>query len=164
MTETAIKEKACCFTGHRTIPYDMTEYLTKRVTDGLDYLYSQGINTFLAGGAIGFDTLAAKAVIHFRKAHRDVRLVLIIPCQDQTKKWKLADIITYKHIKKQADEVICLSDHYYNGCMHDRNRYLVDHSSACICYLTQPDGGTAFTVKYAKSKGLSVFNLAQSKR
>lgn len=159
--ETTECNKACCFTGHRSIPDEMVGYLTKRVIDGLNYLYSQGITTFLAGGAIGFDTIAAKAVIKYRKAHRDVRLVLVIPCRDQTKMWKLADIIIYNHIKKQADEVICLSDHYYNGCMHDRNKYLVDHSSACICYLTQLDGGTAHTVKYAKSKGLSVYNLAQ---
>ena len=50
---------------------------------------------------------------------------------------------------------------YYNGCMQVRNRYLVDHSSACICYLNNLRSGTAYTVKYAESQGLQIINLAE---
>lgn len=155
---------SCCFTGHRNIPDEMISYLSKRITDGIEYLYSQGITTYLAGGALGFDTLAAKAVIEYRKDHRDIRLVLVLPCKDQAKMWQQTDVKVYESIKKSADDVICLSDHYYKGCMQDRNRYLVDHSSACICFLTQSSSGTAYTVNYAKSKGVSVFNLALRKK
>jgi len=157
------RTKTCSFTGHRVIPDEITGYLTKRVKDGVDYLYSQGIKTFLTGGAIGFDTLAAKAVIECREAHEDIRLILVIPCRDQTRTWKQADVDAYERIMKHANEVICLSEHYYNGCMHTRNRYLVNNSNTCICYLTRENGGTAYTVRYAKSSGLTVFNLAQRK-
>ena len=44
--------------------------------------------------------------------------------------------------------------------MHKRNRHLVDHSSICVCYLTEDRGGTAYTVNYAKKQGLKVINLA----
>ena len=44
----------------------------------------------------------------------------------------------HEHIKSSADEVIC----YHRGCMQRRNRYMVDHSSVCICYQTQDTGGT----------------------
>lgn len=158
------RSSACSFTGHRAIPSGMTDYLFKRIEDGIDYLYSHEVNTFLTGGAVGFDTLAAKAVIERRKVHKDIRLILVIPCRDQTRAWKQADIETYEHIKGLADEVICLSEHYYNGCMHCRNRYLIDNSCACICYLSQVNGGTEYTVRYAKEKGLAVFNLAQGKK
>lgn len=157
------KSGACSFTGHRAIPVDMTNYLFQRVKDGVNYLHSHDVKMFLAGGALGFDALAAKAVIECRSIHKDIQLILVIPCRDQTRFWKKADIETYEHIQVLADEVICLSEHYYDGCMHNRNRYLIDNSSACICYLTQPSGGTAYTVRYAKSKGLQVFNLAQKK-
>lgn len=155
------RNSTCCFTGHRAIPAGMTDYLFKRVKDGINYLYAQGVGAFLTGGALGFDTLAAKAVIECRNVHEDIRLILVIPCRDQTRAWKQADIESYDRIKGLTDEVICLSEHYYNGCMHYRNRYLVDNSSACICYLNRTSGGTAYTVRYAKYKGLSVFNLAQ---
>lgn len=158
------RSKTCSFTGHRDIPDSMESHLFQRVMDGVHYLYSKKIKTFLAGGAIGFDTLAAKAVIECRKIHQDIRLILVLPCQDQARRWKQSDIDTYESIKDLADEVICLSDHYYSGCMHNRNRYLIDNSSACICYLTQESGGTAYTVKYAKNSGLSIFNLAHRKK
>ena len=158
------RNSTCSFTGHRAIPDGMAEYLLRRIKDGVNYLYSHGIRTFLTGGALGFDTLAAKAVIECRSVHEDIRLILVIPCRDQARGWKQTDIETYEPIKELADEMICLSEHYYNGCMHCRNRYLVGNSCACICYLTQAKGGTAYTVAYAREKGLSVFNLAQRKR
>lgn len=158
------KNNTYSFTGHRAIPDGMAEYLLQRIKDGVNYLYSRGVKTYLTGGALGFDSLAAKVVIECRSVHEDIRLILVIPCRDQARGWKQADIETYEHIKGLADEVICLSEHYYNGCMHYRNRYLIDNSSACICYLTRTSGGTAYTVRYAKDKGLSVFNLAQRKR
>ena len=157
------KNSACSFTGHRAIPDGMTDYLFQRIKDGVNYLYSQGVRTFLSGGALGFDALAAEAVIERRKERPDIRLVIVAPCKDQDKLWSIKDKIRYYKIKKAADDVICLSDHYYRGCMHQRNRYLVDHSTACICYLTEDTGGTAYTVGYAQSKGLKIFNLARQK-
>ena len=44
--------------------------------------------------------------------------------------------------------------------MHERNRYLVDNSGLCLCYLVKRGGGTYYTVQYAKKQGLPVINLA----
>lgn len=157
------KNAACSFTGHRSIPAEISDYLFQRTIDGINYLYAHNVKTFLTGGAVGFDTIAAKAVIRCREEHGDIRLILVVPCEDQAKDWKQKDVEIYRHIKELADEVICLSKHYYRGCMHERNRYLVDNSSVCICYLIQATGGTAYTVRYARNKGLSIFNLANKK-
>ncbi len=46
-------------------------------------------------------------------------------------------------------------------CIVKRNRHLVDYSSACICYLNKSTGGTAYTVEYAKKRGLQIINLAE---
>ena len=32
--------------------------------------------------------------------------------------------------------------------------------SVCVCYLNRESGGTAYTVRYAKRKGLEIINLA----
>ena len=157
-----IKE-TCCFTGHRSIPAGLDKFLGERSSAGIEYLYKQGIKNFLVGGALGFDTIAAHSVIKQRESHSDIQLIVVAPCQDQDKYWVQKDKDIYTKIKKDADEVITLSENYYQGCMQDRNRYLVDNSIACICYLTQISGGTAYTVSYAKSKGLTVYNLARRK-
>lgn len=162
MVETS--ESACCFTGHRILPAERTEELRRRLRAGILYLRdNMGITTFYAGGALGFDSLAAESVIAQREEFKDIRLVVVIPCRDQASRWNVEQRARYEQINHAADEVICLSERYYQGCMHERNRYMVDHSHVCICYLTERTGGTAYTVEYARSKGLKIFNLAKPK-
>ena len=48
--------------------------------------------------------------------------------------------------------------------MHRRYRHLVDHSGVCVCYLNRDSGGTAYTVRYAKEKGLEIVNLVQGEK
>ncbi len=62
--------------------------------------------------------------------------------------------------KAQADKVVYTSQEYTRGCMFKRNRYLVDNSGVCVCYLARDAGGTAYTVNYAKRQGLEIINLA----
>ena len=157
-------ETACCFTGHRAVPMERIEELRQRLKAGILYLHdNMSITTYYAGGALGFDSLAAEAVIEQRREWRDIRLVIVIPCRDQADRWSAADKARYDRINGSADEVICLAERYYRGCMHQRNRYMVDHSRACICYLTEQTGGTAYTVQYARAHGLQIFNLAKPK-
>jgi len=56
------------------------------------------------------------------------------------------------------------SREYSKGCMHKRNRHLVDNSSACVCYLTEKTGGTAYTVEYAQRMNLRIINAAEEKK
>ena len=61
---------------------------------------------------------------------------------------------------RQADEATYVSMSYDALCMQKRNRRLVDASDVCVCYLTDPTGGSAYTANYAKQKGLRIINLA----
>ena len=151
---------AVCFTGHRHIPEAHYEKLSDLLDKLVLGLASIGITYFLCGGALGFDTMAAKAVLRLRNAGKRIRLVLILPCRNQTRGWSEKDVEIYEHIRESADEVIYTSDQYFNGCMQKRNRRLVDESDACVAYLTSPKGGTAYTVNYAKALGREVYNLA----
>lgn len=110
---------------------------------------------------MGFDTIAAQAVLSVKETHPEVKLILVLPCENQTKYWEQQDIDVYNDIKLRADEVKVLAPHYYNGCMQKRNRHLVDFSSTCICFLTGHKGGTAYTVDYAKQKGLDIINVVE---
>ena len=116
---------------------------------------------FGAGGALGFDTLAAQAVLKLKERYPDIKLILVLPCKTQTSGWRQTDIDEYERIKAAADKVVYTSEVYYRGCMHKRNRHLVDNSSLCICYLTEDRGGTYYTVNYAKENGLQIINLAE---
>ena len=112
------------------------------------------------GGALGFDLLAAEHVLRLQAAHPDARLIMVIPCTEQTRRWPADQVERQERILFQADEVRVLCRHYFNGCMIVRNRHMVDRSSLCVCWLKHTKGGTLSTVDHALDQGLRVLNLA----
>ena len=155
--------KTACFTGHRHLPADFQNTVALSLAREIANAYEEGYRRFMCGGALGFDTLAALQVMEFRKVHPDVKLLLAIPCIDQPIRWPKKDQKAYRCICEQADQKIILSPKYYQGCMQTRNRYMVDHSSLCICYLYSLRGGTAYTVRYAASRDIRIINLAMDR-
>ena len=156
-----MKERTCCFTGHREIEEKDYAELKKKTKSIIISLIEKGVFFFGAGGARGYDTLAAETVLELKKDYPQIKLILFLPCPDQTRGWIEADIRKYNYIKESADKVVYTADHYYRGCMHVRNRHLVDNSNYCICYLTKETGGTAFTVNYANKQGLMIYNVSE---
>lgn len=155
------KNRTACFTGHRELPTENLPEISKRLEDTLLTLIEQGYCYFGAGGAVGFDTLAAQTVLRLRERYPQIRLILVLPCLNQTRGWQQADVDIYEELKRRADKVTYTSESYFRGCMQKRNRHLVDNSSGCICYLTKPTGSTAYTVDYARCMGLQVINISE---
>lgn len=153
------REKTCCFTGHRIIAKNDITLLPQKLELVIKQLAALNVTDFIAGGALGFDTLSALAVLQARKEFPSIRLVLALPCKNQAANWRKSDILLYEKIKAEADEVIYLADEYYNGCMAARNRFMVDNSSHCVFYLTSTRGGTAYTVKYALENNITMHNI-----
>ena len=154
-----MREKTCCFTGHRQLPEDQKPEITANLEEAIVSLIHSGYLYFGAGGALGFDTLAAQTVLRLRKSYPQIKMILVLPCISQADRWAPGDMRIYQEIMKQADKVVYTSQDYSPGCMFKRNRHLVDHSSACICYLAKRSGGTAYTVDYARKCGLKIFNI-----
>ena len=152
--------KTACFTGHRHLLQQKIDTLSQMIDHAIADAYAHGYRQFLCGGALGFDTLAASRILIFRNKYPDTRLVLVIPCENQDLHWSKENQTIYRKNREQADDVIILSPVYYQGCMQSRNRYMVDHSSLCICYLFSLRGGTAYTVRYAAFRNIEIVNLA----
>jgi len=157
-----MNEQACCFTGHRVIPEDKYPIIRERLRGQAELLTAQGVREFIAGGAGGFDTMAALTVLPLKEKFPDagLKLILALPCRDQEKYWSLEDKKIYGFILEKADETVYISENYRKECMLARDRYMVDRSGVCVCWLTARMGGTAYTVRYARQKGLRIINLA----
>lgn len=149
----------CSFTGHRQIEPDRRDILVGLLGRAIEYAYSEGCRTFITGGAIGFDTLAAKEVIRFRMNHSDVRLVLALPCIEQDAKWNSAQKNAYSFTLAVADEVIYTSEVYTKNCMAIRNKYLADKADLLIAYVGRSNSGAAQTVRMAESMNKRIYNL-----
>lgn len=155
-----MRKETACFTGHRRIPADQYATMNRRLMEAITDLIDRGYRYFGIGGALGFDTMAAQAVIALKMQYSHIRLILVLPCVSQANSWNAYEQDVYETTKKQADKVVYTSTEYAKGCMHKRNRYLVDNSSACVCCLTHPTGGTAYTVAYARKKKSEIIRPA----
>ncbi len=151
-----------CFTGHREIPETEYQGLTERLTETLEGLIAEGATEFRAGGARGFDTLAALTVLLLRRRHPEIRLHLILPAPSQTRGWPQDEVTLYEQILAQADSHRFVSTAYYNGVLQLRNRALVEGSDICVAYLCNSHGGgTAYTAALALKKGLRLINMSE---
>ena len=152
-----MRKITCCFTGHRTIPSEMEKAVQDWLRGVIVQLYqTYGVRYFGAGGALGFDTLAAETVLELRADWPALRLILVLPYPGQEERWAREEQRRYQDILERADKVVYTAPRYAPGCFHVRNRHLVDHAGWCVAYLTRDRGGTAYTVAYAKSRGLRV--------
>ncbi len=157
-----LKEKTICFTGHRDMK--APEKVENTLIRLLEEYIQQGYDTFLAGGARGFDNLAAEAVIKLREKYPGIRLIVALPFTSHyrhEKNWSSDEIKIYKAVLKNADEIITLFKEYKSGSYFKRNRYLVDNASLCIAYYRRNGSGTAYTVNYANTSKIEVINIAK---
>ncbi len=124
-----LRVNTCCFTGHRIIPSGEKETIRNLLETAIEKAIQDGYRFFGAGGALGFDTLAAQTVLTLKQQYPHIRLILVLPCINQANGWKQADIDEYERIKSLADKVVYTSTEYTYGCMHKRNRHLVDNGN-----------------------------------
>jgi uncharacterized phage-like protein YoqJ len=150
---------ACSFTGHRVIAANELEKIKDLLARAIDFAYDNGVRTFNCGGALGFDTLAALAVLKKKEAHSDVRLVLYIPCADQCARWNKRDVDVYNNILAGCDEQILVSEVYDADCMRRRNEYLAQNCDMLVAYVNKERSGAAQTVRMARALGKKVYNL-----
>lgn len=153
--------RAAAFTGHRDIPMSEYDALTKRLFLLIDRLYREGITTYYCGGALGFDTVAAVTVLNMKLQYPDLKLIIAVPCPEQSRSWSESDRVLYESILRRADEVVTVSPSYIRGCMQIRNRYMVDRADTLIAYVKRDTGGSAYTKRYAIKKGLTILDVTE---
>ncbi|MBR5520762.1 MAG: DUF1273 family protein [Oscillospiraceae bacterium] len=153
-------DKRCCFTGHRVIPDDKYVKIMQSLRHHILKLYTEGYTVFNIGGAQGFDTMAAQAVLKLKENFPDVQLHLYLPYPGQSDKWSGTDREVYRHILRHSDKAVYSAQDYTPGCINSRNRALVDNADICIAFCNQTSGGTVYTIGYALDNNVKVINIA----
>ena len=152
--------KSVTFTGHRYIPQSKRNDLCAKLEKAVMENYTKGVRNFLCGMAVGFDLLAAEAVLKVKKELPDIILTAVVPFRLQYERWSEREKLRYHFIISRADKVVVLSEHYYNGCLLRRNDYMLSHCNGVIAYYDgTPRGGTYYTVRKARQMKLPVLNL-----
>lgn len=162
------KRTTCCFTGHRPekLPWGDDESspdcaaLKLRLAQTLKELYGRGFRHFISGMAQGCDLYFAEAALALREEYPDTVVEAAIPCPSQAKSWREEDRERYQGILERCDLETVVQQHYTQGCMLRRNRYMVDRSALLLAVYNGSGGGTRYTINYALDCGLEVIRLS----
>lgn len=165
--------KTIAFTGHRPdklYGYDLKNDKYLKLNKFLEKILeekiiNEGYDTFISGGALGFDTVAFLSVKNLKKKYPNIKNIMAVPFENQHSKWSLKDVNLYNWMKNIADEVVFVDNlENYNrtnaniGMFHKdklmiRNEYMVDNADLLIALWDGNNkSGTANCVKYAKNK------------
>ena len=156
-----MKEKTCCLTGHRFIPESEQIRVIERTETEIRSLIDKGVRYFGVGGAIGYDTLAAKLLFRLRDTEfPHIRVILVYPFDGYTSRWSPRQREEAGKLERMYDKMVRSAEKPGREAYLQRDRHLVDASAHCICFCTKSTGGTAYTVRYALKRGLDVRNTA----
>ena len=163
---------SCAFTGHRPhkLPwgYDEADERCAAVKGALAgqiaALAARGVTDYYTGMARGTDIWASQAVLDLKERLGGIRLRCVLPHLGQDDRWPGAAQELYRGILARADEVVTLSDRYYDGCLLARNRYMVDRAAYLLAVYDGSGGGTGYTVRYAGERGRRVIVIDPVRR
>ena len=110
--------KTIAFTGHRPeklYGYDLKNDKYIKLNAFLEKLLEEkiiheGYDTFISGGALGFDTVVFLSVKNLKKKYPHIKNILAVPFRNQSNKWSQKDINIYNYMKSIADEVVFVDE------------------------------------------------------
>lgn len=156
------KTRSCFFTGHRKISKEkqiLIKQKTKEYAEKLIVEYD--VKNFICGGAIGFDTIAAEAVLELKELYPHIMLWIYVPCRGQSDLWDKRAKEKYSLILSMADEVVLVSNgEYCAENMRKRNLKMIKDAFFCIAFCLMNRSGTGFTLRNAEASGCRIFNIA----
>lgn len=158
---------SCCFSGYRPSKLSFGDderdvrcvELKEQLTYEIVKMLADGVTTFYTGMAMGVDIWCAELVLILKPRNKDIRLIAVIPHEGQANYWDEHWRDRYFKALSQVDEKVLIQMNYTKDCMHKRNRYMVEHSQHLIAVWDGQTGGTAYTLNYAKKKGLNIVIL-----
>jgi len=161
-----------CFTGHRTIE---GKYFDRDNLNGhwfeiwnttvqiVHKLWEEGYTTFISGGALGFDQLAARAVIFHKNSipPLPIQLYMALPFKGFEHRWPAKSKSELVMIISRADYLshIC-EDDYAPWKLQKRNEWMVDNSDKVVAlYLPNKTGGTLNCLHYTMKQHKPILTI-----
>ena len=112
------RNRTICFSEHRTekLPKDKDKLicLLQDLSIEIDKAILEGYYTFIFGACYGFDLLCAEQVLLRKKIIQyknpvNIKLIAVVPFEEQAAKWKEQDRDKYFNILSKCDDVIILN-------------------------------------------------------
>lgn len=140
---------ACTFFGHREC-YGLGEQILHRA---MAELIEKDVDTFYVGNQGQFDALVYSCLKQLQKAHPHIQVCVVLAYLPSQKR-------QYAHM---ADTMYPEIEGHPKFAIARRNRWMIDHSDYCLCYINLTWGGAYKFARIAKQRGKTVINLGNTK-
>lgn len=154
----------CFFTGHRIIgTAEKVKKLREKLYSEIENLVVEyGVETFICGGALGFDMISALEVLRLKEKYPWIFLKIYVPCYNHDLRWNIKYRELWRKIAEKADKVVYITPDIYNSeCMKKRNLAMVKDAHYCLAYCTKNQSGTGMTLRFAQQNSCCIRNLAE---
>lgn len=134
---------ACTFFGHRDAYGLNREKLLRAIEERI----RQGTDAFYVGHQGQFDALVYSCLKQLREKYPHIRLAVVLahlPTENQP---------------DMPDSMYPEIEGHPRFAIERRNRWMIDASDACICYVNHTWGGAYKFAKLVKKRGLTLINL-----
>lgn len=133
--------------------------LKENIAASAEKIYLSGLRHFICGMARGSDLYFCEAMLILRANHPSITIEAAVPYERQSAGWRDDERERYSRLLKQCDYTAYASMEYTRGCIHLRNRYMVDNSSVLLAVYDGKRGGTSYTINYAARRGLEIIEI-----
>ncbi len=142
---------SCTFFGHR----DCFHLDTDVLRSAIEGLIEKGVDTFYVGNHGRFDSAVLVCLRSLKKEYTHIGYFVVL---------------AYLPTKKSEYHLYADCSIYPEGlevglpqfAIERRNRWMIDQSDYCLCYVTHTGGGAYKFARIASHRGLSVINLGET--
>lgn len=138
---------ACTFFGHRECYGLDAQHLQNTIED----LIQQGVDTFYVGNQGDFDSMVYGCLKQLRLAYPHIHVSVV-----------LAYLPTGKREEDMPDTMYPEIEGHPRFAIERRNRWMIDASDCCLCYINHTWGGAYKFARQAKRRGLTILNLGNA--
>lgn len=143
-----MKGQTCAFFGHREC-YGLDLQV---LMDAIEDLICKGVDTFYVGNQGQFDTMVYSCLKQLRKTHPHIRICVV-----------LAYLPTEKsEYNDEVDTMYPEIEGHPKFAIERRNRWIIDTSDYCLCYINHTWGGAYKFYRLAKRRGKTVINIGNA--
>ncbi|MGM9601317.1 MAG: hypothetical protein ACI3W5_07010 [Faecousia sp.] len=137
----------CTFFGHREC-YGLDVGVLKAA---IEDLIQQGVDTFYVGNQGDFDSMVYRCLKQLRLAYPHIHVSVV-----------LAYLPTGKREEDMSDTMYPEIEGHPRFAIERRNRWMIDASDCCLCYINHTWGGAYKFARQAKRRNLTILNLGNA--
>lgn len=137
--------ETCTFFGHRECYGLDAQVLRGAIED----LIRKGVDAFYVGNQGQYDSMVYSCLKQLRKKHSHIRVCVVLAYLP-TEKGEYDDMVDTMYPEIEGHPKFAIER---------RNRWLIDHTDYCLCYINHTWGGAYKFALLAKRCGKTVINI-----